>query len=152
MCDSVIDSFDLSFHFLSNFDYSPITIQGSRYNSVEHAYQALKTDDPNIAKEIRNASTPGKAKRLGQSVKPRPDWDNIKVDLMDNLLRIKFSSPWFCEFLRKTKQKELIEGNVWHDNFWGNCTCDKCKNIIGQNMLGKLLMQIRSEIPDPVIE
>jgi len=150
--DAVIDSFDVPFHFLSNFDYSPITVQGIQYNSVEHAYQALKTEDPIIAEEIRKAPTPGKAKRLGQEIELRSDWDNIKVEVMEHLLRAKFSTPWFQEFLRKTKPRELIEGNTWHDNFWGDCRCDQCKNVIGQNMLGKLLMQIRSEIPDPIKE
>lgn len=39
--------------------------------------------------------------------------------------------------------REIVEGNYWHDNYWGNCTCDKCKNIEGQNKLGKILMKIR---------
>ena len=41
------------------------------------------------------------------------------------------------ERLLKTGKEELVEGNTWHDNYWGNCTCEKCKNIAGQNKLGK---------------
>ena len=45
--------------------------------------------------------------------------------------------------LDMTGLEEIVEGNYWHDNYWGNCTCDKCKNIEGQNKLGKILMKIR---------
>jgi predicted NAD-dependent protein-ADP-ribosyltransferase YbiA (DUF1768 family) len=48
--------------------------------------------------------------------------------------------------LLDTGDEELVEGTTWHDNIWGNCSCPKCKNIPGQNRLGKLLMQIREEI------
>ena len=40
----------------------------------------------------------------------------------------------------------LIEGNYWHDNYWGNCLCPKCKEIEGQNQLGKILMKVRSTL------
>jgi hypothetical protein len=39
----------------------------------------------------------------------------------------------------------LIEGNWWHDNFYGSCTCNKCVNK-GENNLGKILMKIREEL------
>ena len=48
--------------------------------------------------------------------------------------------------LLDTKDMELEETNWWHDNCWGNCVCDKCKDIIGENKLGKILMRIREEL------
>jgi predicted NAD-dependent protein-ADP-ribosyltransferase YbiA (DUF1768 family) len=45
--------------------------------------------------------------------------------------------------LLATHPQELVEGNYWHDNYWGNCLCPKCTHIEGQNHLGKLLMKIR---------
>jgi len=48
--------------------------------------------------------------------------------------------------LKNTEGYELIEGNFWHDCYWGNCSCEKCKNIEGQNVLGRLLMKVRTAI------
>ena len=51
-------------------------------------------------------------------------------------------------FLRKlldTQPMYIEEDNMWHDNFWGNCHCPQCAGKIGQNHLGKILMQIRDE-------
>lgn len=48
--------------------------------------------------------------------------------------------------LLETGDAELIEGNYWHDNTWGQCYCPRCKNKIGENHLGKLLMKIRESL------
>ena len=61
-------------------------------------------------------------------------------------LRKKFANPELRDLLLATGDEELVEGNYWHDNEWGNCTCPRCKNIPGKNKLGKLLMQVREEI------
>ena len=50
------------------------------------------------------------------------------------------------EKLKATGDATLIEGNHWHDNRWGKCTCDKCQNKEGQNWLGKILMEIRETL------
>jgi hypothetical protein len=50
------------------------------------------------------------------------------------------------EKLLETKNAELIEGNIWHDNFWGSCECSRCNHKPGKNMLGRLLMEYRAEI------
>jgi len=57
----------------------------------------------------------------------------------------KFDKERTVQMLLDTGSQELVEGNVWHDNFWGNCTCSKCPEP-GENHLGKLLMKIRSEL------
>ena len=48
-----------------------------------------------------------------------------------------------AELLLKTKYLKLVEGNKWHDNYWGQCYCYKCSNIKGYNILGIMLMKIR---------
>jgi len=113
--------------------------------TIEHAFQCAKTNDLKLKKEINRASTPGKAKQMGRNVPLRPDWDEVKDSIMEHYLHIKFLDPELRKLLNETKGKTLIEGNTWHDNYWGNCKCDKCK-IPGKNMLGKLLMKIRDEI------
>lgn len=143
-----IDCFDDKYAFLSNFYSSPIAPfdDGIIYPTVEHAFQAYKTTDINKRKEIAAQPTPGKAKRLGRSVDMRPGWRDIRKDIMYICLKDKFSESSLRERLLATGDAELIEGNTWHDNLWGDCYCPKCQNIPGENNLGKLLMKIREEI------
>ena len=143
---NAITVFDGEFAFLSNFYSSPITISGETYPTVEHAFQAFKTYDIEERKKIAAAPTPGKAKRMGRNVVLRPDWEEIKEDIMAICLKAKFNIPELRDKLLATGDEELIEGNTWHDNTWGNCVCQKCQDIPGRNMLGMLLMKLRTEI------
>lgn len=136
----VIDSFKGDFGFLSNFHEASIYVDGERYRSVEHAYQAHKTLDPKARKVIQDAPRPGQAKKLGQAVTIREDWNDVKVDLMRSFVRKKFENPFLRPLLIATDDAELIEGNTWNDTFWGVC------RGVGQNWLGKILMEIREEI------
>ena len=83
---------------------------------------------------------------MGRHVTLRPDWEEVKVDVMREGLRHKFKNPSLRAKLLATGNEELMEGNTWHDNTWGNCVCQKCQNIPGRNMLGMLLMELRQEI------
>ena len=65
---------------------------------------------------------------------------------MKELLRQKFNQQPFKQKLMQTIKAHIEEGNYWHDNFWGNCLCPKCKDIPGENNLGKAIMEIRSEL------
>ena len=68
---------------------------------------------------------------------------------MRKLVKIKFTSNSDLKnMLLETEEKELVEGNIWHDNTWGNCYCNRCKNVKGKNLLGKILMDIRDEMRD----
>lgn len=135
--EPVIDSFTGTFGFLSNFHEASIWLDGVRYPSVEHAYQAAKSSDPVTQKMIREARSPGVAKRLGQSCQLAPDWDARKVEVMRMCLSEKFKNPLLRAMLLATEEAELIEGNSWNDRFWGVC------RGAGQNWLGKLLMETR---------
>lgn len=142
----MIDCFDGEFAFLSNFAYSPISDGNIVFPTVEHYFQAAKTLNMEDYEAIATADTPGQAKRLGRNVELREDWEEIKEQIMLDALRKKFERPSFRTRLLATDNEELIEGNTWHDNTWGDCSCDRCQDIKGQNKLGKLLMQIREEI------
>ena len=144
-----IDSFNEDYAFLSNF--YPITIKGISndnlsYATVEHYYQAMKTIDKYARRLVATASTPMKAKNIGRKLRLRKDWDNIKYDVMKKAIHAKFSDPTLRDKLLATGDAYLEEGNYWHDNIWGNCSCDACKNIIGQNWLGKILMEERAQL------
>lgn len=142
-----IDSFDGKYAFLSNFYSSPIyDTDGIEYPTVEHYFQAMKTLDFTMRLRIANAPTPGQAKRLGRHVNLRRDWNEVKTDVMRDALRLKFSQPSLRKKLLDTEDAWLEEGNIWHDNIWGDCHCHICEDIVGENRLGKLLMEIREEI------
>lgn len=141
----MISEFDKEFAFLSNFYPSPITVWGMSFPTVEHFFQAAKTTNVDEMKKIASAATPGQAKRLGRAAILRPDWDNIKIDIMRMGLEEKFKDPVLRAKLLDTGDKILVEGNWWHDNTWGDCKCEKCSRVLGHNILGKLLMEIRTK-------
>lgn len=143
-----VNRFRGSFTFLSNFTRCDLEYQGYTYPSVEAAYQAQKclpdhTDQMSLFFNCKDGKT---AKAIGEQITLSPDWDDRKVKVMRELLEIKFHQEKFKALLLDTKEGTLCEGNTWHDNFWGKCYCDKCKDIPKQNMLGKMLMEIRAEL------
>jgi len=136
----VIDNFDGEYFFLSNFYRMPNGFTN------EHLYQSEKTLNTKQRYEILFADTPKRAKRLGRKCIMRPDWDDIKKDVMLELVRLKFEFPQLQTQLLATGETPIVEGNYWHDQVWGNCTCEKHKNVEGQNILGKILMVVREEV------
>ena len=126
--------------FLSNFYPSPIVLDRITYPTVEHAFQAAKTDDRLERERIAGLPTPGAAKRAGRKVSLRPDWEQVKVGIMVELVRRKFADPDLAGKLLATGDEELVEGNTWNDRFWGVC------RGTGRNELGKVLMRVRAEL------
>lgn len=134
-----IDSFQGEYRWLSNFWPIRIIAYGRLFNSVEAAYQAGKTLDEK-ERDLISKMTASESKRFGKSVKLRSDWEEVKQNIMFELLCIKFSDPFLKAKLLDTKGIELIEGNTWNDTYWGVCRGK------GQNNLGKLLMKVRDII------
>jgi ribA/ribD-fused uncharacterized protein len=141
----MINKFDGPYAFLSNFYHSPIVYEGLEYPTVEHAFQAAKTLKVSERESIAALPTPGAAKRAGRQVALRKDWEEVKIDVMRECLKEKFKDPVLFASLVATGDEELIEGNYWHDNFWGVCSCER-SNGQGLNQLGKLLMELRAEL------
>ena len=142
-----IKSFTNEYDFLSNFYLCNILYEGITYPSAETAFQASKCVNRQDRERFQYM-TPGEAKKTGKKITLRPDWEYVRVDIMREIINIKFSRNFeLAEKLRNTGNMELIEGNNWHDNFWGDCGCKHCQEIPGQNTLGKLLMEYRAEIP-----
>jgi ribA/ribD-fused uncharacterized protein len=136
------------YRFLSNFWPVEVGLGLITYPSVEHAYQAAKTLNTSMRERIRSATSPGKAKRLGREAVLRSDWEDVKLAVMRSLLVQKFHperNPGLHRDLMDTGDTVLIEGNRWHDNYWGDCQCISCERKPGSNRLGKLLMEIRSK-------
>jgi N-glycosidase YbiA len=137
----MINEFQGNYRFLSNFYPAKVIYEDIEYPSSEHAYQAAKTLDKNIRKEISKLDSPGKAKRYWKNKSIRSDWKSVSLEVMLDIVRIKFKSNiMLALWLKHTNKQELVEGNKWNDTFWGKC------NGIGENHLGKILMQVRDEI------
>lgn len=142
----MINSFRGKYNFLSNFSSSFIIVSGVEYPTVEHAYQACKTLDGDRRKAIAKLGTPALAKKAGQSLDLIGDWEDAKIVIMYDLLKRKFCDWRLGERLRATGNEMIIEGNTWHDNFWGVCACHTCRDVDGENMLGQILMIVRDEL------
>ena len=144
------------FGFLSHFHLAAIVLDGENWPTVEHYYQAQKSFEPAYREAIRNAVSPGIAKRLaasptaprrlsGQSwfrrhkVLPRSDWDLIKLEVMRRADEAKFTQHAdLAERLLATGTAELVEDSQ-ADAFWG--IGPDCR---GLNRAGRVLMDIRA--------
>jgi ribA/ribD-fused uncharacterized protein len=139
--EAVIESFRGEHRFLSNFYPARVCYDGWWFPTVEHAYQGAKTEKPDERTQILEAPTPGKAKQLSRGISIRHDWEDVKVEIMRNLVFQKFNNhSELKEKLLATGKTKLIEGNTWGDKFWGMC------NGEGENWLGKILMEVREEL------
>lgn len=136
--------------FLSNFNTNPFVVPtlGVPVASGEHAFNALKTLDPVQRAHVLAAASPGTAKKRGQAVTLRTDWDTgARVMAMQQVLQAKFApGNEHAQLLVATGNTLLVETNHWHDQFWGDCYCPRHAHIVGTNMLGQLLMSIRCHL------
>jgi len=125
--------------YLSNFYEVPVKYEGLTYRNAESAFQASKCAN----KEERNwfIDTPAHiAKAKGRKVKMRPDWNEVRLSVMWDILQAKFAQNYgLLTMLIETGNQEIVEGNTWNDKFWGVC------NGEGMNHLGIMLMAIREE-------
>ena len=129
-------------YFLSNFYPVRVYFEGRWYQTAEHAYQAAKTTCKTDHDLVAGAATPAIAKRMFRRLRlpQRQNWEEIKDEVMLEVLRAKFDTPSLAKQLLETGEQELIEYNPWHDTYWGVC------DGVGENRLGKLLMQVRQEL------
>jgi len=137
-----IDKFSGEYEFLSNFYKINVKVGGLIFPTNEHAFQGLKSDKIDVVRQFVDPTmTAGQAKRLGQKIQLRKDWDKVKVGLMYAINLDKFAgNENMKRLLLDTGKVELIEGNTWGDRVWGVCGGE------GENLLGKILMLVRSEI------
>jgi GTP cyclohydrolase II len=127
----------------SNFSPHSIFIEGVNWLTVEHYYQAQKFIEPELKEKIRLSKTPTLAKDTATEMKnlQREDWAELKEDVMLKALRGKFSQhPELAKLLLSTIPKRLVESTS-NDTFWGESIDGE-----GQNMLGELLMLVRTEL------
>lgn len=135
------------YHFLSNMYQHPLVYKGVKYATAEAAFQSAKC--PGHEQEFAALADGFSARKLGKKLPMQPNWDLIKVQIMEEILRIKFQKPELsvyrplnlqdCHHRLLRTRSYIQEDNYWHDTFWGVC------NGVGENQLGRLLMKIRDE-------
>lgn len=141
MARDVIDSFSGEDECYSNFYISEAAYDGIIYPTSEHAYQAAKTDDPELRKWVYDAPTPHEAKKRGRKLGQPADWHSRSLGIMEAIVYDKFTrNRELGDKLIATGCATLVEGNWWGDTFWGVC------KGVGENHLGKTLMKVRHRI------
>lgn len=154
--DQQVFFYEQDFYVLSNFSAFNLMWSGIEFPTSEHAYHWCKFSEPLLPADgeqlrdwralmdaIRFAPSAHEAFKMAERHKDkrRPDWDTVKVDVMRSILRAKVEQH---EYVRRkllaTGDRELVEDS-WRDDFWG-----WGPNRDGQNMLGKLWMEIRAEL------
>lgn len=138
--EKAIRQFRGDFFFLSNFYNCPVAYKQLTYTNNEAAFQAQKCVSDTERIQFTKLS-PSEAKRLGRRVSLRKDWEDVKVSIMEEVVRAKFTqNAELADKLLATGDAHLEEGNTWGDRVWGTV------NGIGANQLGIILMKIRAEI------
>ncbi len=128
--------------YLSNFYEAPVNYGGITYQNNEAAFQAQKVLNEEKRREFANLPA-NKAKKLGRNVLLRDDWEDVKEELMYEIVKAKFTqNPNLHWRLLNTGHQLLTEGNTWHDTFWGV----DLTTAQGENHLGKILMSVREEL------
>jgi ribA/ribD-fused uncharacterized protein len=149
-----------AFRFLSHFWPAPILIDGEEWPTVEHYYQAQKSANRGYREAIRQAATPGMAKRLAaqpdakrrlskhswfraNGTRPRQDWFEVKLDIMRRADYAKFiQHPELAAALLATEDAELIEDSP-SEPYWGVGPDGQ-----GLNWAGRVLMEVRQKLAD----
>jgi hypothetical protein len=151
------------YSWLSNFHVAIFTLQGHQWASTEHFYQAMKSEDPEVQRQIRSTATPGQAKRMGSKCERRDDWEDVvgssalhaifrddrgivvelvKDHFMYTALIAKFTQrPELRTALLNTGTEELHEVAP-KDFYWGLGI-----DGTGQNKLGRMLQLVRAKLP-----
>ena len=135
------------YKIFSNFYPAKFVLKGKTWPSSEHYFQAMKFSDyPEYQETIRKSKSAYDAKKLGatRTFKIRKDWNDIRDDVMRTALKAKFEQNCnLRSILLQTGEVKLVE-NSPYDNYWGIG-----KYACGKNMLGKLLMELRTDLRKP---
>lgn len=141
-----IGEFTKEWFFLSNFFPAAFDAYGRTWPTTEHFFQAMKSVDETFRDKMAKAATPGASKRMGRTAALRPDWNEVRDEVMLVAVRHKFRLVQGLDrMLLSTGGALLVEGNRHGDATWG---FDLDRGY-GENRLGLILMRVRDELADP---
>ena len=143
--DDAVFFFTTAYEPLNAWSAHAVKLWGKRFPTMEHAYHYRKFSDehPAVAEAIRKAPSPWAAMQIESKneAKQRADWNDIKVEVMNEVLRAKAAqNEDVRERLLATGNKRIVKNAPW-DSFWG---CGKDGK--GQNVMGQIWMDIREEL------
>jgi len=132
----------------------PIQIDGELFLTSESLYQVCRFNEySDIQRLIQNEKSPMSSKMKSKKYisNTRSDWDDVRVDIMNWCIRVKLKCNWnkFGNLLLSTGNKQIVEDSH-KDRFWG-CVVDDNNDLVGRNVLGKLLMNLRNELKSELI-
>ena len=147
---AVIEFYSVSDEFghFSNFAPFPIDLDGERWPTSEHYFQAQKFADEAYRQQIRKSKSPMQAARLGRDRKQklRRDWESVKVGIMRQAVRAKFTQHEEPRLLLLSTGDATLVDHTENDSYWGDGGDGS-----GKNMLGRILMEIREELRTPAV-
>jgi len=135
--------YEQEFYVFSNFSAFMLEWKGALWMTSEHAYHSEKFTDKKVLKELKAARSAHDALKVAHAHKDKyiKDWDEKKLGVMKEILHAKVQQHTYVKKkLLQSGNKVLIE-NSWRDSYWG---WGPSKD--GENHLGKLWMEVRSEV------
>lgn len=142
-----------SFGGLSNMAAGfPLEVNGIRILTSEALYQACRFPHlPEVQKEIIGQHSPMTAKMKSKPHRKntRADWDRVRTGVMRWCLRVKLAQHYeeFGRLLLATEDRPIVEQSR-RDDYWGAkvVDVDDDETLLGQNVLGRLLMELREHL------
>lgn len=125
----------------SNFFPCEFELDGKKWSCSEQALMFYKSEDKSYQKKILQTKDPHTVKALGRQAKLRPDWDEIKFDLMIRILNAKFSQNKSLGRLLVSTEDRMIHEDC-PDPWWGGGP----NHPRGRDLLGKALRRVRDQI------
>lgn len=137
-----------SYGCFSNFSKHPIVVNGITFLTSEHYFQSRKFEGTPYEWQIIRAFSPSEAAKMGRSRQYplRQDWDQIKLNVMRYALYYKFTQHLDIQKILLDTQDAYIVEHTSRDSYWGDGSSEKMEGVIGpgENMLGRLLMELRN--------
>ncbi len=135
--------YEHEYYTFSNFSSFAMEWNGKLWMTSEHVYHGEKFTDEQLKEQMRIARSADAVLRLSHQHRDayRKDWEEVKLKIMKSILHAKVAQhPYVKKKLLDSGERPLIEDS-WRDDFWG-----WGPNKDGHNHLGKLWMEVRSEI------
>jgi ribA/ribD-fused uncharacterized protein len=141
----------------SNFHPVKINYKGKEFLTTEHAFMWEKAnffEDQEIADKILEVKHPREAKKLGRQIEAfdATRWSEVCYKIMLDVNRPKWSdNSRLTELLLSTGKRVMVEASPY-DKVWGigmkqdDAGVDDESNWQGQNLLGKVLDELREEL------